>query len=331
MTVAITTNTLKAGGAEKQRVTLANGLSEAGQQVTLIVLQERGELEALVHESVEILQTKWNRPLRRRWDVAVVGTTNTELGFSTMMTALRRFRSRLAVIHNPISEQAPLLPRPAHFLLRRVRHVAALSEAHRAQALDLWGIEPRHILPNGVSVPLVATENFERGQSAFTYGFLGRIDAHHKGIDLMLEAFAKFSEPDHYLAIAGDGPDLARMKSLCAELGIEKRVSWLGYQSADAFLRQIDVLLLFSRYEAQPLVVLEAAIRGLPMIVSAHVDVRDIPNAIVVQPGDSAEDYGPTFRLPIPPRLPSPQYEAFSDTGMISRYLALLQDLRGKP
>lgn len=88
--------------------------------------------------------------------------------------------------------------------------------------------------------------------------------------------------------IAGDGPDLPRLKQLAQALRVQQQVVFLGMVRDRAALREhyrhADVGFLLSRSEGLPLAVIEAMAAGLPLLLS------DIPQCREV-----ADDHGAMF------------------------------------
>ena len=92
-----------------------------------------------------------------------------------------------------------------------------------------------------------------------------------KGFDDLLEALAILpSEIDGrpvIVLIAGTGPLDAKLKALTAQLGLESRIRWLGWQDPpDAFYALADVFVCPSRVETLGNVILEAWNYGLPVV-----------------------------------------------------------------
>jgi glycosyltransferase involved in cell wall biosynthesis len=101
-----------------------------------------------------------------------------------------------------------------------------------------------------------------------------------KGVDVLLRACAL--EPlrsRHWrLFLAGDGPDEKALRELARDLEVDERVRWLGWQSdVRALLAAADVFVLPSRWEGQPLTVLEAMAAGAPVVATA---VSGTPEAL---------------------------------------------------
>ena len=69
------------------------------------------------------------------------------------------------------------------------------------------------------------------------------------------------------LLIAGDGPDMDKLRDLAAELGIASRVRMLGWQDPpDVFFELADVFVCPSRHEPLGNVILEAWNHSLPLV-----------------------------------------------------------------
>jgi glycosyltransferase involved in cell wall biosynthesis len=99
--------------------------------------------------------------------------------------------------------------------------------------------------------------------------FVGDIRSPRKNLGTLLQAMVK--TPDLHLAVAGNvsgspAPEQARA------LGIADRVHFLGKTPRiPALMRSVDLFCFPSRYEAHPLVVLEAMASGLPVVISRNV------------------------------------------------------------
>lgn len=100
--------------------------------------------------------------------------------------------------------------------------------------------------------------------------FLSRMDR-GKGLDETIEAYriVKKKYPEVILTLAGDGPELTRIKSDITEKGL-KDIEVLGHVTGDdrtAAFRKSDIYLFPTTYgEGMPTTVLEAMAFGLPVI-----------------------------------------------------------------
>jgi glycosyltransferase involved in cell wall biosynthesis len=109
--------------------------------------------------------------------------------------------------------------------------------------------------------------------------FVGEI-RHLKGIDILLHAMAAL--PLATLAIVGDGKEQAQYESLARELGLSKRVTFAGRLPIADALKRGRIMVLPSRNESFPYVILEAAAARLPVIASAVGGIGEIvPDALL--------------------------------------------------
>lgn len=105
----------------------------------------------------------------------------------------------------------------------------------------------------------------ERFYSALAVGRLNN----QKGFDKLISLWASFSVRNEkwILNIAGDGELLEDLSNQVSKLNIENSVKFLGRVSdLDSLYKQSDVLLMTSRYEGLPMVLLEAKSWSLPVI-----------------------------------------------------------------
>lgn len=103
---------------------------------------------------------------------------------------------------------------------------------------------------------------------------LGRL-CHQKGYDLMLDTFAAAVEqrPDLRLYIIGDGPDRQALEEQRERLGLADKVTFLGNQpNPYRFMARMDAFLSTSRYEGQPLNIMEAMAVGLPLFCAKNLE-----------------------------------------------------------
>ena len=90
-----------------------------------------------------------------------------------------------------------------------------------------------------------------------------------KRAELLIQAVARQEVGDAVLALAGSGPDAARLRALAARLGVSERVRFLGFiPGADlpGLYRLADVFAIASEAELQSLVTMEAMASGLPVV-----------------------------------------------------------------
>jgi glycosyltransferase involved in cell wall biosynthesis len=89
-----------------------------------------------------------------------------------------------------------------------------------------------------------------------------------KGLHIALEALARVRQP-WKLLVAGQDDDAPAFQALAGRLGVARRVQFLGFVDRPQRLyAAADCLMLPSGFEGFPLVALEAAACGLPVLIS---------------------------------------------------------------
>jgi len=133
------------------------------------------------------------------------------------------------------------------------------------------------VLPTGIPgvIKRTSTQKAARAQfgidtKVFVYVSTSR-PVKEKRIDFIIKAFGQIKNtPNAMLAIAGDGPEIPKLKELCDELNLYDQVRFFGQlPHADIFklLQACDVLVHSSIRETQGLVLNEAAVIGLPVLL----------------------------------------------------------------
>lgn len=174
-------------------------------------------------------------------------------------------------------------------LIRRAQHVCVVTQQLEAELRRSGYTGPITVLANGVDIspePIGETERaasrraLDLPSNAFVLASIGRL-SFEKGQDVLLKAMAgAFMEHEEVIAlIAGEGPASAELQRLVRQTGIGSKVRMLGHLSR---VREIyasaDVVVVPSRTEGVPNVVLEALDYGRPVVASA---VGAIPSMVL--------------------------------------------------
>lgn len=127
---------------------------------------------------------------------------------------------------------------------------------------------------NGVSIPRKTKEKFSEG---FNFLYIGRLDAYHKGLDLLVEAVKEtqtlLRQKNAVFTIYG--PDIkgryAYLKQLIDEAKVDDLIMLnheiVGDEKVEALLCS-DIFIQTSRFEGMPLGILEALSFGIPCLVT---------------------------------------------------------------
>jgi len=133
----------------------------------------------------------------------------------------------------------------------------------------------KFISTNGIDMPKRKKESFHKDHYDFVY--IGRLDAYHKGLDLLIKAiaeekeFLKRNKCKFYIY----GPDYNGRYKHLSNLILENNVGELvmlnhevSGEKKEEILLNSDVFIQTSRFEGMPMGILEALSYGLPCLVT---------------------------------------------------------------
>lgn len=171
-------------------------------------------------------------------------------------------------------------------LLRRAALLVGLTEVEVAQLRARGARAPAVVIPNGVAPapegvdPAAFREEVGIPPDAPLAVFVGRLDVHRKGLDVLVEGIADV--PGWHLALVGPRfRDVERLEAAIRHRDLRDRVHLVGSLYGNALhqaLAGADVFALLSRWEGLPMALLEALSLGLPAVVSPAVE-RLVPVA----------------------------------------------------
>lgn len=148
---------------------------------------------------------------------------------------------------------------------------------------------PRRVIPNALQ-PGDFTPH-RPSPDAADFLFVGEL-RQLKGVDLLLEALSRIAaERPVRAVIVGAGPDAAKFHRLAGDLALEGIVNFPGAMPAQRAFELGRCLVVPSRAESMPYIVLEAAAAGMPLIATDVGGVPEIVNGTdtrLVPPGDAA-------------------------------------------
>ena len=99
-----------------------------------------------------------------------------------------------------------------------------------------------------------------------------------KGADLLIEAVALLRKQGRpvTLTLAGDGEELDALKAQIQKLGLGEAVRFIGHVKARYGFSKGDLLVVPSRGDSMPYVVIEAAAAGIPMVAARVGGIPEI-------------------------------------------------------
>ncbi len=327
MKILLLSTSMGMGGADQQLLSAALGLRQRGHDVRIVSLTSLGEMgqraraAGLSTESLE-MRRGFADPrglvrlvrLVRTWRPSVLHSHM--LHANLMARACRLFASVPAVvstIHN-IYEGGRLRMLGYRLSNGLVDHVTIISQT-AADRFIRDRIVPAallEVIPNGVDteryreVPAGTRERLRRSlglDGEFAWLAVGRFEQ-AKDYPTMLRAFARVhaAHPAAVLLLVGRGSLQADTQSLTASLGLDGRVRFVGTrEDVPEFMTVADGYVMSSAWEGMPMVLLEAAAAGLPIVatmVGGNPEVvRDGTTGFLVPPRDDEALAGAMLRL----------------------------------
>jgi glycosyltransferase involved in cell wall biosynthesis len=315
-----------AGGSERGMINLAGELAARGRSVVLLVVREEGPLRPLVDKRVEVVDLRARAvvpalPPLVRWLDARGPHVLLSACANSNVVAVAAARLARAPIRVVVSEPTTLsrvaldtrrvrhrlVPRAARWAYPRADAVVAISEGV-ADDLETNMRLPRdrvQVIPNPLTPGLLAQATAEPEHPWFRDGgapvllSVARLSP-AKDIPTLLQAFAQVrAAAPARLVVLGEGEERKRLESLVRRLGLGADVDLAGYAANPySAMAAADTLVLSSRREGLPTVLLEALALGTPIVAT---DCPSGPREIL--------EGGRLGRL-VPPRDPAALAEA---------------------
>jgi glycosyltransferase involved in cell wall biosynthesis len=160
------------------------------------------------------------------------------------------------------------------------------------------------VIPNGIAVltqrhPIPPDSHAVPDQARILL-FVGRLN-HQKGIDVLVTHAKDLLDrlPEHHLVVIGDGYLRDELDALI-ERSPSARIHCLGLRTdVREWMARSELLLLPTRYEGMPNVILEAMIEGLTVVTTRVEGVAELLGDLVEQQSVAKGDWNALFALAV--------------------------------
>ena len=161
-------------------------------------------------------------------------------------------------------------------LYPKADRIIAVSNGIKEIIVSDYKLDARRIavIPNPVDIASVAELSKKELSMALPSDYLlhvGRLSVKAKAHDILLNAFKKLhsGHPNLKLVLVGDGPDKRQIQVMVNDMDLAESVIPAGWQdNVYPFMAGAKVLILCSRYEGWPNVLVEAMACGCPVIAT---------------------------------------------------------------
>jgi glycosyltransferase involved in cell wall biosynthesis len=317
MRILLLSTSMGMGGADSQLLSAAREMRSRGHEVLIVSMTPLGPMGLEARRAgipTESLRLRRGLPdprgllrlvrLVRAWRPDVLHSHMVHANL--LARALRIFvpvPALVSTIHN-IYEGGRLRMAAYRLTNRLVDHMTIVSEA-ASDRFVAEGIVPKSqltVVPNGVdpavfrTVPGEVRQSFRRSvgiDREFVWLAVGRFEI-AKAYPDMLRGFARVhgQRPEAVLLLVGHGSLQAETEALAKSLGLGGSVRFLGVRNdVPEIMSAADGYVMSSAWEGMPMVLLEAAAAGLPIVATAvggnREVVSDEESGFLVPPGDS--------------------------------------------
>lgn len=303
MRILFLSTSMGLGGADQQLLSAAELLHRRGHEIVIVSLTPLGPMGLQARGAgirTESLEMRRGIPdprglarlvrLVRGWRPDVL---HSHMVHANLMARALRLLAPVPVvvstIHN-IYEGGPVWMAAYRLTNRLVDHMTIISDA-AAERFIAEGIVPETLLtvvPNGIDadrlrdVPPGARESLRREAGVddreFAWLAVGRFEV-AKDYPNMLRGFARVRErqPRAVLLLVGRGSLQPETEALARELGLAGAVRFLGVRSdVPVVMSAADGYVMSSAWEGMPMVLLEAAAAGLPIVATSVGGNREV-------------------------------------------------------
>jgi glycosyltransferase involved in cell wall biosynthesis len=305
---------MNGGGAERVVLTLLTHLDKTKFEPTLVLLKKEGRYLPLVPKDIKIIDLQVTQAryalfkivqLVKKEKPDIIFTT---LAYLNLIIALiiPLFKNSVMFIareSNTVSvrNKREKYPKIFDWLYRNIyknfHHIVTQAEAMREDLQKNYKIpvSKMQIIYNPVDSNYIRSMSLKKSEllpkTKYNLLAVGRLD-YEKGFDLLLQSISQLDESYH-LTILGEGEEKETLLLQTKALKLENQVTFAGFtDNPYAYMKEADLLVLSSRYEGLPNVILEANCCGTPVVAYDSAGgtgeiVHDGENGYLVPPFDT--------------------------------------------
>jgi glycosyltransferase involved in cell wall biosynthesis len=289
LTILLAMPALTMGGAEAIVSQICHQLKERGLRIFVIStdqpLESQGDTSQWFEQGVaEIYHLPhfleiWRWPgfifyLLQQYSVDILWQVGSGFVYD-LMPDIKQYFPGIAIVDllfNPVGHTANYLKYNC-----LIDHVVTEHAGMKTWLLEHGETEENvSVIPNGVDLqrfsPRARDDTDAAGAPSkaarFVAGFIGRL-SEEKAPDLFIEIAARLARRREMdFIICGTGPLYPELQARVRAKGLAARVRFLGFVDTSEYLQNCDVVVVCSRMDGRPNIVMEAAAMGVPVVAS---------------------------------------------------------------
>ncbi|TDH28043.1 glycosyltransferase [Segetibacter sp. 3557_3] len=230
------------------------------------------------------IRKRWGRPLLLHSYIVIRGGLAGWL--LSVKWNLRLVLSEHWTIYDPedpgyLPKRNPVFQSAVRLVFKRISRLLPVSEKLGIQAVKLNREVPYKVIPNVVDTRLFYRTKRDTAPSRhFRFIHVSTMTYQKNAIGI-IKTFNRFSQHHDSCSLHMVGPYPAEVFEYASRLNAPGKILFSGpvtYSEVGAFIRQADALVLFSRYENLPCVVLESLCCGVPVISTGVGGIPEVIN-----------------------------------------------------
>lgn len=284
--------TLDRGGAERFFVDLIKNLDKEKFEPSLILYKKGGEwlkelevfnIKIIILEKKQCLDLRNFLKIKKAIKEIKPDIIHTQLGadiYGVLAGRLAGVKKIMTTEVNTNNDESFFYNLVKRFSLRFVNKIVAVSQAVKEETKRRYSLNSKklEIIYNGIELDRfkLAIRKFnDNDRPDFIFGTIGRL-SEQKGQRYLIRALAKSKNKKAKLFIAGEGELKEEFEAEIKALKLTKRVKLVGRVVAPDFLANLDAFVLPSLWEGMGIVLVEAALSGLPIIATRVGGISEV-------------------------------------------------------
>lgn len=257
-------------------IDIANGQAATGDDVTVLIVNDKIEPKLLARFSPDVKVLCWRRTegknalllmARLNWLVLTMRPDIVHGHHQKFGRLIQLRRKHLLITIHELNNSLEYCA---------TANMAAITDAVRDDILARVPSAKVRTVLNGIRCAAVRHRGQRFPGETFVIVQVGSLKPEIKGQDVLLQALAELKRrgrANFHLTFIGDGPGREELERYVSEKGLQEQVTFAGIRGREEIygrLAEFDAMVHPSRYEGFGLIVAEAMAAGLPLVLTEH-------------------------------------------------------------